>query len=369
MPRINAKKRLLSINLTKHNILSTDDGYSISNHVTLSHFIQTLQMRITWRTDLQTIWLIRAIRHQINTKFTLRMFNGRICFASWNMETFREQFEVMDQLFHIRLHVHAVWRCHFVIIRNHRTLIISQPLNALFDNAVGLTHFFNTNEIAIVAIAINTNRNVKIEQVVDFVWLFFTQIPLDTRTTQHRTSKSFCQCTFRTHNTDTNQTLLPNTIICQQRFVLVNITWKAISKIFNKIEQRTLAIFIHFTHNLRIFQRGSRELRHLLWQIAINATWAVVRCMQTRTRHCLVAIHQIFTFTECIQEHRHRTNVESMRTDPHQVIQNTGNFIEHHANVLSTHWNFESQHFLNRHDVRVLIRHHRHVIETIHIRY
>ena len=37
------------------------------------------------------------------------MLDRCVSFTNWHMETFCEQFEVMDQLFHIGLHIHTAW--------------------------------------------------------------------------------------------------------------------------------------------------------------------------------------------------------------------------------------------------------------------
>ena len=81
----------------------------------------------------------------------------------------------------------------------------------------------------------------------------------------------------------------------------------------------------------------------------------------------LVAIHEVLALTEAVQEHRHGANVETMRPEPHQVIQDPRDFVEHDPNVLGTHRNLDAEHFLYRHHVGVLIAHHRHVVETIHV--
>ncbi len=45
------EKRCSSVNLAEYNILGTNDGHQVSNHMTLGHFVQRSQMWETWRTD------------------------------------------------------------------------------------------------------------------------------------------------------------------------------------------------------------------------------------------------------------------------------------------------------------------------------
>ncbi len=57
-----------------------------------------------------------------------------------------------------------------------------------------------------------------------------------------------------------------------------------------------------------------------------------------------------------------------MRADPHQVIEDTGDLVEHDANVLGADRRLDAKQFLHRQDIGVLITHHGDVIEAIHIR-
>ena len=67
-----------------------------------------------------------------------------------------------------------------MIIRDHRTGIISQPVNALLYDAIRLTHFFNTHEIAVITVAVYTDGNIKIHSIVNFIGLLLAQVPLNT---------------------------------------------------------------------------------------------------------------------------------------------------------------------------------------------
>ena len=53
-------------------------------------------------------------------------------------------------------------------------------------------------------------------------------------------------------------------------------------------------------------------------------------------------VHQILTITERIKRHRHGAHVETVTADPQQVIQQTGDFVEHHTNVLGALRHFDA---------------------------
>ncbi len=70
--------------------------------------------------------------------------------------------------------------------RHHRTGIVTQPVDALLDDAVGLAHLLDAHQVAVVAVAVGADRDIEIELVVDLIGLLLAQVPLDAGTTQHR---------------------------------------------------------------------------------------------------------------------------------------------------------------------------------------
>ena len=57
----------------------------------------------------------------------------------------------------------------------------------------------------------------------------------------------------------------------------------------------------------------------------------------------------------------------AVRAEPHQVVQDARDLIEHHADVLRAQRRLDAQQLFDRHDVRVLVAHHRHVIQPVHV--
>src|SRR5690606_34537716 len=94
-------------------------------------------------------------------------------------------------------------------------------------------------------------------------------------------------------------------------------------------------------------------LWHGAGQIAVNATWTVVGRVQTGTGDRFVAVHQVFTLTEGVQEHGHGTHVQRMRTHGHQVVQDAGDLVKHDADVLSTQRNLNPDQTFHSHTVGV----------------
>ena len=58
-----------------------------------------------------------------------------------------------------------------------------------------------------------------------------------------------------------------------------------------------------------------------------------------------------------------------VRAEPQQMIQQASDLIEHHADVLRADRNLDAEQLLDRQHVRVLVAHHGHVIQAIHVRH
>ncbi len=297
------------------------------------------------------------------------MLHCCVSFARRHVESFSEELEVMNQLFHVGFHVNPRrWR-NLVVGCHHRTAVVAQPFYALLDNPVGLAHFFNPHQVTVIAIAVLADRDIEVEQVIHFVRLLLAQIPLNAGTAQHRAGKAHRLGALWRYHTDADQTLFPDTVIGQQSLVLIHVFRETHGEIFDEVQQRTLAIFVQGIDGFCIAYQRCLVLRHGIRQIAINAARTIIGGMHTGAGNGFVAIHQIFTFAECIQQHRHRTDVQRMRADPHQVIQQTRDFIEHDADVLCAQWNLKTEQTFDSHHVAMLVTHHRHIVEAIHVRH
>ena len=57
-----------------------------------------------------------------------------------------------------------------------------------------------------------------------------------------------------------------------------------------------------------------------------------------------------------------------MRAQPQQVIEDAGNFIKHHTDILGALWHRDAHELFDCHHVGVLVDHHRDVVKAIHVR-
>ncbi|MNS94130.1 hypothetical protein D3C72_1283360 [compost metagenome] len=283
------------------------------------------------------------------------------------MDAFGEELEVVDQLFHVGLHVHARGRCHLVVLGDHRARVAAQPVHALLDDPVRLAHLFHAHQVARVAVAAVADGDVEVELVVHLVGLLLAQVPLDARAAQHRAGKAHLQRTFRADHADVHQALLPDTVIGQQRLIFIHVRRKTVREVFDEVQQRARTGFVHHLDGTLVVDLRSTILRHRVRQVAVDAARTVVGRVHARARHRLVHVEQVFALAEGVQEHRHRAHVECVRTDPHQVVHDAGDLVEHHTDVLRADRHFQAQQALDRHHVGVLVGHHRHVVESVHV--
>ena len=91
--------------------------------------------------------------------------------------------------------------------------------------------------------------------------------------------------------------------------------------------------------------------------------------MHARAGDRLIDVKQVFALAEAIQKDGHRADVQPVRAQPQQVVQQAGDLVEHHANVLCALRHFDAEQLFNRHHVGVLVGHHRHVVEAVHVRH
>ena len=114
--------------------------------------------------------------------------------------------------------------------------------------------------------------------------------------------------------------MFPNAVVCEQSFVFVDQLGEALREVIDEIEQRALAVFVQTRHGFGIANFVGLVLRHGVWQIAVDTTWAEVSRMHTCTRNRFVHIEQVFALAETINQDVHRAAVKAMAAEPQQVV-------------------------------------------------
>ena len=117
---------------------------------------------------------VSPIGYEINAELTLRMLNGRIALTLRHMKALGKELEMVDKLFHVRLHGFPIGWSHLVVVGNHWPRVGAQPLNTLLNDAVTFPHLGHTHQIPVVAVALSAYGHIELQTVVDLVGLGFT---------------------------------------------------------------------------------------------------------------------------------------------------------------------------------------------------
>src|SRR5690606_23417220 len=136
-------------------------------------------------------------------------------------------------------------RRHLVVVHDHRTRVIAQPFHTLANDAVALAHFTDTAKLAIVTFAIHTNRHIEVYAIIHFVGLILAKVPFNSGAEQHGPGKAHGFGQFRRHDADIDEPLFPDAVVGQQRFVFVDTGWEPVGEVFDEIQQRPGARFVH----------------------------------------------------------------------------------------------------------------------------
>ena len=169
----------------------------------------------------------------------------------------------------------------------------------------------------------------KSQPVVDLVGLLLAQVPRHPRSAQHRAGKAERLGALRRNHADADRALLPDAVVGEQRLVLVHALGEALREVVDEIQHRALAVGVQPRDVFAAADARLLVLRHALGQVAIDPARAVVGGVHARAGHRLVAVHQVLALAEAVQEHGHRADVERVRAEPQQMIEDAGDLVEH----------------------------------------
>ncbi len=319
------------------------------------------------RADLEPVRLVGTVADEVDAELALRVLDGGIGLALGHAEAFGEELEVVDQLFHVRLHRLARRRCHLVVVGDDGAGVGTQPVHALLDDAVGLAHLLHTHEVAVVAVARLAHGDVEFHAVVGVVGLLLAQVPGDARAAQHRAGHAEVQRALLRHDADVHGALLPDAVVRQQRLVLVHALGEALREVVDEVQQRAAAVLVQHLDRLGVAHLARLVLRHAVGQVAIDAARTEVGRVHACTRHRLVHVEQVLALAERVDQDGGAAAIVSVRAEPHQVVQQARDLGEHHADVLRAQRHVDAQQLLDGQAVGVLVAHHRDVVQPVHV--
>src|SRR5690606_38510921 len=119
-----------------------------------------------------------------------------------------------------------------------------QPFHALLDDAGGLPHLGHADQVAVVAVAVDADRDVELDLGVLRVRLLLAQVPGHARTTQHRAGHAPGQRLLGRDHADADGALLPDAVVGEQGLVLVDAVRELLRKDPQVVQHRTFACLV-----------------------------------------------------------------------------------------------------------------------------
>ena len=150
--------------------------------------------------------------------------------------------------------------------------------------------------------------------------------------------------------------------------VFGQVSGEALGEVVDEVQQAAITGVIESFSGFGTANLVGRMARHGVRQIAVDAARSDIGCVHARTADRLVDIQQILTFAKRKQHDRHGAAVDGVRPDPQQVVEQARDLGKHDADVLGAQGHFKRQHFLDGQAIGLLVAHHRHVIQTVHVR-
>src|SRR6185295_4088999 len=165
------------VDLTEDDVLRPDDRNRVGEHVAARHLVERREVRESGGADLEAVGLVRAVGHEVDAELALGVLDRCVDLAFGHVHALGDELEVVDELLHALLHLQARGRGDLVVVGHHRAGVGAQPVDALPYDAVRLAHLLDAHQVAVVAVAVFSDRDVELHAVVDLVGLLLAQVP------------------------------------------------------------------------------------------------------------------------------------------------------------------------------------------------
>ena len=273
----------------------------------------------------------------------------------------------MNEGLHVLLHRLAGRGGELRVVEHDRPGVRAEPVQALADDPVRLAHLLDAHEVTVVAVAVHPDRDVEVDVGVHLVGLLLAKVPLDAGPAQHRPREPELERPLGRHHADADGALLPDPVVGEEGLVLVHAARESVGEALDEVEERALAGAVEALR-LAVPAPGRRGVpRHLLREVPVHPARTVVGRVHPGAGNRLVAVHQVLALAERVEEYGHRPDVEPVRPDPHQVVQDAGDLVEHGADPARPQGRLDAEKAFDGEHVGVLVAHHGHVVETVHV--
>lgn len=188
--------------------------------MTARHLVEAAQVSETRSANLAAVRPLRAVGDDKDTHLTLRGLDGAVGLSRRDGVTLGVEQEVVDESLHVLLHGGTGRRGDLVVLDLDGAS--GHLVQALVDDAEGLTEFLHTTEVTVVAVTVDADGNVELDLVVCVVGLRLADVPGNTGATKHDTGERVVESISGADDTNTLGTADPDTVVGQKLLGLVD---------------------------------------------------------------------------------------------------------------------------------------------------
>lgn len=210
--------------------------------MTLANVVKATQVSETRGANVASIRALATITDNVDTHFALGGLNGGVRLARGHGVTLCVEKEVVNECLHVLLHGGARRGSDLVVLDADGAA--GHLVEALVDDAQRLAELFHAAEVAVVAVAVGADGDVKLNLVVGVVGLALADIPRDTGTAQHDAAEGQVQSLGGRQDTDTTQTLDPDAVVGKHLLSLVESVAKLRGPLVDVVENTNGQILV-----------------------------------------------------------------------------------------------------------------------------
>src|SRR5579884_2986756 len=279
----------------------------------------------------------RAVAGHKAAQFSPRRFHGHKCLARRRRKSFRENLEVVDQRFHLRLHLlalrrHDAWRFgpHWTFVRNF--------VQRLLHDAQALPHLLDANHVPPKTVRIRARRHFELKLLVARIRKQLPVIVSQPCGAQRRPRHAQRYRVFRRDVAHALRSADPDAVLREQRLVFVHPARHHLQELVDCLPPA----------------RGRLQRQPADPEVAGH---------HALSREKLENLQNFLPLAEAVEENGHRSEVNRMRAEPNQMRRNPLQFRQHHSHVLRALRHLEPKQLLHRQAIHQVVPER---IEVIH---
>ena len=193
--------------------------------------------------NLAPVGPLTAVADDVHAHLALGRLDGGICLAGRDAVALGVEQEVVDKGFHVFFHGSPGWGGDLIVLNAHGAR--RHFVQALVNDAQALTELLHAAQVAVVAIAVNANGDVKLDLVVSVVGLRFPHVPGHAGATQHDAAKGVVECIGSGDDPDALRAAFPYTVVREEFFGFVYTVTELRGPLIDVVEKAEGEVLVH----------------------------------------------------------------------------------------------------------------------------